>query len=118
METRGLNPSVLETLQLFQEKKSLIAIAEARNLNLNTIVAHLSQAIESGAAGVAIDLSEVVTDEKWAMIENAITTVGVEKLKPIKEMLPEEFTYNEIRLVVAVKKAHRGVEKSAILSPF
>ncbi|MBA3239166.1 MAG: DNA helicase RecQ [Parachlamydiaceae bacterium] len=117
-EKTVINPSVLETLQLFQEKKSLEAVAQARNLHMSTIVVHLTQAIESGIAGAAIDLSDIVSDEKRVIIENAIATVGVERLKPIKEILPEEFTYDEIRFVVAAKKAEKGIVEESVSYPF
>jgi ATP-dependent DNA helicase RecQ len=44
---------------------------------------------------------EWVGAERHRAIEEAIGAVGHERLKPIKEALPAEFTYEEIRLVVA-----------------
>jgi len=39
--------------------------------------------------------------ERYAQIASAIQRVGNERLKPVKEALPEEITYEEIRLVAA-----------------
>jgi uncharacterized protein YpbB len=50
---------------------------------------------------------EVTFDAKWisaeryAQIAAAIQQVGKERLKPLKEALPEEIAYEEIRLVAA-----------------
>ena len=38
---------------------------------------------------------------KQAVIEAACAKLGVERLKPLKDALPPEITYDEIRLVVA-----------------
>jgi ATP-dependent DNA helicase RecQ len=42
-----------------------------------------------------------VSPEVRKQIENAIDEHGTERLKPIREALPEHITYNEIRFVVA-----------------
>jgi ATP-dependent DNA helicase RecQ len=39
--------------------------------------------------------------ERYAQIASAIQQFGKERLKPVKEALPEEITYDEIRLVAA-----------------
>jgi len=42
-----------------------------------------------------------VDEGKRASIEEACSRMGMELLKPIKEALPPEITYEEIRLVAA-----------------
>jgi ATP-dependent DNA helicase RecQ len=42
-----------------------------------------------------------VDQEKQKKIEDVCGRIGLEKLTPLKEALPAEFTYEEIRLVVA-----------------
>ena len=39
--------------------------------------------------------------ERYAQIASAIERVGKERLKPVKEVLPEDIAYEEIRLVAA-----------------
>ena len=39
--------------------------------------------------------------ERYTQIASAIDQFGKERLKPVKEALPEEITYDEIRLVAA-----------------
>ena len=44
---------------------------------------------------------EWVSAEKRAKVEEAASRLGLERLTPIKEALPSEVTYEDIRLVVA-----------------
>ena len=54
-----------------------------------------------------IEEREIEYDAKWVKAERytqiaaAIQQFGKERLKPVKEALPEEITYEEIRLVAA-----------------
>jgi hypothetical protein len=41
-----------------------------------------------------------VTKEKQSVIEAACATAGLDRYKPLKDILPPEITYDEIRLVV------------------
>ena len=48
-----------------------------------------------------MDWSRYIDDPiKEEIILVAINKAGLEKLKPIKELLPENITYEEIRLVI------------------
>ena len=51
--------------------------------------------------GLNLDISSIVSPEKQAKINTVIAQVGCEKLAPIKELLPEEFIYDDLRLVSA-----------------
>lgn len=97
----GSQDSAEETLQLFQDGQSVEEIAELRGLSSNTIVNHLSKAIEEEKA---IDYTRLVSPEREAEIRSAITEVGKEFLKPIKEAVTETITYNEIKFVLAKLK--------------
>jgi uncharacterized protein YpbB len=44
---------------------------------------------------------EWVSAEKRAKVEDAVNRLGLERLTPIKEDLPPDVTYEDIRLVVA-----------------
>ncbi|NLK43589.1 MAG: hypothetical protein GX300_04240, partial [Tissierellia bacterium] len=43
--------------------------------------------------------------EKEEKILSAINQVGVEKFKPIKDLLPEEISYEDIRIVINKNKS-------------
>jgi ATP-dependent DNA helicase RecQ len=73
-------------------------IAAQRGLVPNTIESHLEECLR---AGLAVDVSRLVSPDVRKQIESAIDEHGTERLKPIRESLPEHITYNEIRFVVA-----------------
>ncbi|MBA3815278.1 MAG: DNA helicase RecQ [Parachlamydiaceae bacterium] len=93
--------SAKETLRLFSEGRSLEEICHIRNLTPVTTIDHLCEMI---ALGINIDITPFVAIEKQEAINNVIAVIGSEKLKPIKLMLSDDYTYLEIRLVVAIQR--------------
>jgi ATP-dependent DNA helicase RecQ len=91
----------LETLQLLAQGKSLEDIARIRGRQIATVVNAVAGLVEKG------DLQfrpEWIDGNKRAVIEAACASLGLERLerlKPLKDALPAEITYDEIRLVVA-----------------
>jgi ATP-dependent DNA helicase RecQ len=91
----------LETLQLLAQGKSLADIARIRGRQIATVVNAVAGLVEKG------DLQfrpEWIDGHKRAVIEAACASLGLEgleRLKPLKDALPAEITYDEIRLVVA-----------------
>jgi ATP-dependent DNA helicase RecQ len=92
------NRSSEETAALFVKGLDIEAIMEQRKLAKSTIMAHL---IEEITAGKEINIRGLISEEKELMVKSVILQTGAEKLTPIKERLPEEITYDEIRLVAA-----------------
>jgi ATP-dependent DNA helicase RecQ len=100
-----------ETLQLLSEGKSLSEIAILRQRQLGTVVNTVAALVEQG---------EIPFDEKWvdanrrSIIEAACARLGLQWLKPLKESLPPEVTFEEIRLVVArLRRLEAQKKKSA-----
>ena len=85
---------------LYKEGKAIAEIAEERNFTLSTIEGHLAFYVGSGD----IDITEMVTVEKQLLIKSAIKSYGRMSNKVLKENLPENITYSEIRLVLASEK--------------
>jgi ATP-dependent DNA helicase RecQ len=91
----------LETLQLLAQGKSFEDIARIRGRQIATVVNAVAGLVEKG------DLEfrpEWIDPNKLAVIEAACASLGLEsleRLKPLKDSLPPEITYEEIRLVVA-----------------
>jgi ATP-dependent DNA helicase RecQ len=86
------------SLNLFKAGKSVEEIADQRELTKNTIENHLLRFIPTGQ----IRLDEFVSTEKAKSIAAAIVKFGEsEALWPIKEYLGEDYSYNEIRAVLA-----------------
>jgi ATP-dependent DNA helicase RecQ len=97
-DTEPLLPhTALQTYTLFRNGHSVQEIASQRELVTNTIEGHLAECI---AAGLPVDLTKLVSDSDRVQIEQAIAAHGTEKLKPIRESLPESISYNMIRFVV------------------
>jgi ATP-dependent DNA helicase RecQ len=90
------------SLKLFRDGKTIEEIAKMRDLSTNTIELHLVRFIPSGE----IKLEELVEKNKAAQIINAVLKCGeTEALSPIKEYLGEDFSYGEIRAVLASMKS-------------
>lgn len=97
----GTKLTQLETLELFNEGKSIDEMAQERNLKPNTIVAHLCFLIEKN---LIKDINELVPKDSQSKVKKAIKKVGIEKLTPIKEELGDDFGWTEIKLVAAKEK--------------
>ncbi len=85
------------TYTMFKQGKTIAEIAEERNLVSNTIESHLSYYITSG--DLLID--DLLDINKQQAIKKAAQLFGTTSLKVLKENLPGEITYGEIRMVLA-----------------
>src|SRR3981081_4174856 len=87
-----------ETLRLLAEGKSFEDIANIRGRQVATVVNAVANLVEKG---------ELEFDPAWidrnrqAVIEAACASAGLGRLKNLKDVLPPEITFEEIRLVVA-----------------
>ena len=90
-------PSWELTYELFAGGMTIADISKQRELTENTVLGHL---IRSDQEGKTIDWGDFVDAEKEVMIINAIGTVGLEALRPIKEALPESCSYADIKIVI------------------
>jgi ATP-dependent DNA helicase RecQ len=93
-----------QTYALYKQGLGVAEIAERRNLKPLTIEEHLAALIEEGRE---INLSDLVEDRDRALIEDAAAKCGLERLRPIKDELPERIGYDSIRFVVADLKRRR-----------
>lgn len=86
------------TYDCYLEGLSLEEISLKRNFTQNTIIEHLGKCEEQGHI---VDWTRFLDDPlKEDKILSAINKAGLDKLKPIKEMLSEEITYEDIRIVI------------------
>ncbi|MFP4015676.1 MAG: DNA helicase RecQ [Halanaerobiales bacterium] len=95
---KGSKNSFLLTYKLFKSDKSIKEIAEERDLTERTIENHIFKAYEEE---LDIDLDFLIPDDFEEEIVKIINKNGSERLKPIKESLPEEVTYTAIKAVLA-----------------
>ena len=87
-----------ETLRLLRDGKSMAEIATLRERQPGTVANAVAALIERGD----VEFEDAWVDStRRTVIEAACARLGTQWLKPLKEALPQEFTYEEIRLVVA-----------------
>jgi len=104
----------LETLQLLAEGKSFEEIARIRGRQIGTVVNAVAGLVEKGELEFR---PEWIDRNKLAVIEAACASLGLERLerlKTLKEALPPEITYDEIRLVVARMRRQESKKKTSI----
>jgi superfamily II DNA helicase RecQ len=93
-----------ETLHLAREGKNPAEIAATRGLAVSTIHGHLATLIGAGR----LELSAVVSEEVTAQVQAVIAQVGdLSRLAPLKERLPDEISYGELRCVVEAAQRQR-----------
>ena len=104
----------LETRRLLAEGKTLEEIAKTRGRQLSTVVSAVAALVEAGQ----VEFQPGWIDRnKQSVIEAACAHVDVaklERLKPLKEALPPEITYEEIRLVLARLRREHSRNKAEI----
>jgi len=104
----------LETLQLLAEGKTLAEIAQIRGRQISTVVNAVANLVEKGELEFR---PEWIDRNKLAVIEAACANQDLERLqrlKPLKEALPPEVTYEEIRLVLACLRWKKSQNRAEI----
>ena len=91
----------LISYDMFSNGMSIEDIANERGLTRVTIEGHLIDCLEKG---MDLNLTKYVHTEYRDEILKVIHEIGTEKLKPIKEALPEDVSYFDIRYYVAITK--------------
>ena len=94
----------LVSYEMFSNGMSIEDIVNERGLTRITIEGHLIDCFEKG---MNLNLEKYVHTEYRDEILKVIHEIGTEKLKPIKEALPEEVSYFDIRYYVAVAKLNK-----------
>ncbi len=87
-----------ETLRLLEEGRTFEEIAQIRSRTLRAVVSLVADMIERGDAEFQPGW---LAPERYNQIAAACHQLGMDRLKPLKEALPPEIPYEEIRLVIA-----------------
>src|SRR5713101_7866920 len=87
-----------ETLRLLEEGRTFEEIAQIRARTLRSVVSLVADMIERGDAEFQPNW---LPAERYEQIAVACRQLGMDRLKPLKEALPAEIPYEEIRLVIA-----------------
>ncbi|MDN3607616.1 helix-turn-helix domain-containing protein [Kaistella yonginensis] len=89
-------PSHILTFQLFEEGKTIPEIAKERGLVTETIFGHLAKFAEQGL----LDLTRIFDKDKIKTFEKEFKKNPHETLNDWKRALPNDFEFNEIRLLL------------------
>lgn len=89
------------TIKMIKEKRNIKLVAEDRELALTTIFSHILEFIKEGNnLDFNIDFSNIFNEEVEEKILEVIKETGYERLKPIKDKLPDRITYDQIKGVI------------------
>lgn len=88
------------SFDLYKAGKTIAEIASERNLSVATIEGHLVPFIAEGK----IEITELVPLKKQQAILGAVSIHGTQSHKTLIENLPADFTYGEIKMVLATVK--------------
>ncbi|MER2061224.1 MAG: RQC domain-containing protein, partial [Niallia sp.] len=103
---KSVENSHLLTLDLWKSGLTIKEIAKERELNVQTVENHL---LRCGEEELIVDWSTFLKPEEQAMISDAIQKVGSDKLKPIKEELPDEISYFLIKVAIMLEKRKQKI---------
>ncbi len=92
-------PTLLATRELLEQGRSIAEVADARSLNVKTVIGHVERLVQDGAT---LDLSpSLPPPERTARIREALLAAGPGALRPVRECLGPGTSYEEIRIVRA-----------------
>jgi len=95
-----------ETLRLLAEGRAFEEIAQIRARTLRAVVSLVADMIERGEAEFQPNW---LSPERYNQIATSCRQLGMDRLKPLKEALPREIPYEEIRLVIAHLRTESGL---------
>lgn len=85
-----------ETFLLYKEGFKVAEIAEKRGFAIGTIETHIGRYIENGE----LEIHDFNTKEQVNTV-CAYLDMGIFSLKELKERLPEEYTFSQIRMIIS-----------------
>lgn len=89
--------SHMQSLTLYREDQSIADIAALRGMSRMTIENHLLRCAEEGET---LNWDDFIPQQHEVLIVETISEIGAEKLRPIKDALPEEIDYFAIKAVM------------------
>jgi ATP-dependent DNA helicase RecQ len=92
-----------EAIRLLREGSTIEEVMERTGRARSTVVGDLCEIIEDGRYQPSLRLW--MTDETEDVIRRAAAEAGIERLKPIREIVGESISYDEIHIVVATIRA-------------
>ena len=94
-EKPAVNSTMQATFKMYKDGMSVQEIAEQRNLSPMTIETHLAAFVSTGELDIYRFVSRPKLDKIVEIIKSTGQTVA---LKPIKDLLDDDYSYGEIRM--------------------
>jgi len=95
--------------QHFSAGKDVVTIAKERQMSVITIQNHIIRCITEGAV---VDWNRIIPNEYEEAIFAKIDELGAEKLRPLKEALPEQVDYFAIKGAIVKKQLQNKPHKN------
>ena len=104
---RGISMSIRETRDLIGQGMSLSEVAEQRGISETTIRSHLERLVQEGGQ---VDLDHLMPpDDRRINIELAFRELGDARLTPVRDMLGEDYTWDELAVVRLALRQEQAV---------
>ena len=99
--------SIRETRDLISQGMSLSEVAERRGISETTIRSHLERLVQEGGQ---VDLDHLMPpDDRRINIELAFRELGDARLTPVRDMLGEDYTWDELAVVRLALRQEQAV---------
>ena len=93
----GINMSIRETRDLISQGLSMAEAAEERGISETTIRSHLERLVQEGGQ---VELNHLLpSEERRIKIESAFKEIGEVRLTPVRDMLGEDYSWDELAVV-------------------
>ena len=96
----GITPSIgdthAETLRLLREGLNIAEIAQQRGITAGSVLGHLEHLANDGQAPEIAHL--MPEPRRYERIEHAFLEAGGDLLRPVKDLLGDDYSYEELRL--------------------
>lgn len=94
-KNKSIGPTLIETLNLFKEGRSIFDISKVRGLAFSTIETHIFDLVGKGE----LQITQVINQEKMNEIQQIYTEQPGLGLAEIMNLHPGKFSYSELRMV-------------------
>lgn len=89
------------TIEELKEGRSFIDIAKDRDITVSTVMSHIYKYLsDGGKIDFEINFTNLFTKEDEEEVIRAINKVGYNKLKPIKEEVRDDISYDTIKYII------------------
>lgn len=96
-----------KTRALIEEHYDVAEVALRRGLTEGTIIGHLEQMAESGEGIDTSHFKKNFPGNRFTLIKDAFTEAGDEKLSPARQLLPADYTWDEMRIVRLILRSQK-----------